>query len=135
MKEGYDKIVHVLEFDCESPLRFYEHCAACPRFEDCPDLVLGVEILRGKKRLTYSREPSVDGVHVSEFKCFAPVNYFFKSRETCAHKGRCREEGLLLALLRGKRGLDYSRGEAIRITERRPRRRAARVKEVAVGEG
>lgn len=134
-KDKPKKKVHVLEFECETPLRFFEHCAICPRFEDCPDLALGIDILRGKKKVTYSNEPSEDRVHPTSFKCFAPINYFARTRETCAHKGRCREEGLLLALLSGKRTLEHTRKAAIELADRRPRRRADRVKEAVPAEG
>jgi len=30
----------------------------------------------------------------------------------CGHEGRCREEGLLLALLSGKKQIDYSQKKA-----------------------
>ncbi len=50
-----DKI-HALEFGCQRPLRFYEHCSACPRFGDgCPDLELGKEILQGKEKIAYGQ--------------------------------------------------------------------------------
>jgi hypothetical protein len=49
----------------------------------------------------------------------------------CAHAGRCREEGLLLALLEGKRGLDYGYKEVAELPKIR-RRKVARVsKEIA----
>lgn len=123
MKDYRAKKIHALEFGCQAPLRFYEHCSACPRFgDDCPDLQLGLEILRGKKKLIYSPDASEDGVHVSEFKCLAPLYYFEKSRLNCAHAGRCREEGLLLALLRGKKTLDYTQKPVIPLPTRKPAR-------------
>jgi hypothetical protein len=125
------KDVHVLEFGCQAPLKFYEHCQACARFgEDCSDLNLGMEILRGKKKLIFEQVASGEGVHASSFKCLAPLNYFGKSRLSCAHEGRCREEGLLLALLSGKRKLDYSQPTAIPLPSRKPVRVAARKKRV-----
>ena len=125
-------VVHALEFECQAPLRFYEHCVSCPRFdEDCPDLVLGREILRGKKRVVYSENVSHENeVNVSDFKCLAPFNYFEKSRRNCAHEGRCREEGLLLALLSGKKSIDYSQKEAIQLPVRKVvRKRQAEAEE------
>jgi hypothetical protein len=50
MKSGKSGAIHALEFTCQAPLKFYEHCNSCPRFgDDCPELALGVELLRGKK--------------------------------------------------------------------------------------
>ncbi|MBM4274399.1 MAG: hypothetical protein FJ134_08070 [Deltaproteobacteria bacterium] len=116
-----DKI-HALEFSCQSPLRFYERCSSCPRFkEDCPDLKLGVEILRGKTKLAYGANGAVDQVHVSAFNCLAPLYYFEKTRSNCAHQGRCREEGLLLALLTGKKTLDCSEKQVISLPARKAR--------------
>lgn len=129
------KDVHVLEFDCQAPLKFYEHCAACARFgDDCPDLQLGLEILRGKQQLVYAQVPPAEGIQAASFKCLAPLAYFEKSRLKCAHDGRCREEGLLLALLTGKRKLDYSQVTAIELPARQPRRVAARKQRAAQAE-
>ncbi|MFP3867668.1 MAG: hypothetical protein ACLFUU_05840 [Desulfobacteraceae bacterium] len=124
MKEYRSKWIHVLEFGCQAPLKLYDHCSSCPRFgEDCPDLQLGVAILQGKKKLVYSSNSAAEGaVRASDFKCRAPLDYFAKTRENCPHHGRCREEGLLLALLNGKKQLDYSQREVIPL----PVRRAAR---------
>lgn len=116
-----DKI-HALEFSCQSPLRFYERCSSCPRFKgNCPDLKLGVEILRGKIKLTYGNDGSQDCVHASSFNCLAPLYYFEKTRSNCAHQGRCREEGLLLALLTGKKTLDCSEKQVIPLPPRKAR--------------
>lgn len=118
--------IHVMEFGCESPIRFYERCGACPRFDDCPDLALGKEILRGKKKIDYTAESNLrEGVDAKSFNCLAPLNYFEKTRKMCAHKGRCREEGLLLALLSGKKKLDYAQKTAIRFPK--PKRREKKV--------
>ena len=110
MKKSNPGLIHALEFDCQAPLKFYEHCVSCPRFgNDCPDLALGMEILRGKKKLFYDGLiTSDDGVDAGKFNCLAPLKYFEKSRKKCAHQGRCREEGLLIALLNGKKELEYS---------------------------
>lgn len=118
-------VVHALEFECQAPLRFYEHCASCPRFnEDCPDLALGREILRGKRKVVYNGNVRMeDEVNVNDFQCLAPLYYFEKSRRNCAHEGRCREEGLLLALLSGKKSLDYSQKEAIQLPVRKEGRK------------
>jgi hypothetical protein len=125
------KNVHVLEFGCQGPLKFYEHCKACARFgDDCPDLNLGVEILRGKQKLVFEQVAPGEGVHASSFKCLAPLYYFEKSRLNCAHEGRCREEGLLLALLSGKRKLDYSQQTAISLPSLKPARVVAKKKRV-----
>ncbi len=117
------KSVHALEFVCQSPLKFYERCSACPRFgSDCPDLELGKEILRGRKKLSYARDEAGDAVHVNSFTCLAPLYYFEKTRSNCAHGGRCREEGLLLALLEGKRSLNYAQVPVIELPSRKMRR-------------
>lgn len=42
MQSNITGMIHVLEFECQAPLKFYEHCKKCPRFDDnCPDLSLG----------------------------------------------------------------------------------------------
>lgn len=125
MKDAKIKTIHALEFACQAPLKFYQHCSACPRFaENCPDLKLGQEILKGKKQVVYARggATAADDVHASTFKCFAPIYYFEKTRTNCGHQGRCREEGLLLALLSGKRTLDYSQKVVIPLAARKRRR-------------
>ena len=125
--EGYRSgLIHALEFSCQSPLKFYEHCSACARFgEDCPDLKLGKDILRGKKKIIYAEGHSGEGVHASSFSCLAPLYYFEKSRSKCAHGGRCREEGLLLALLSGNKELVYTQKTAIEMPARKLRRKKA----------
>ncbi len=118
--------IHALEFSCQAPLKFYERCSNCARFADeCPDLELGKDILRGKKKLVYAKDSSEDGVHATSFKCLAPLYYFEKTRSKCAHEGRCREEGLLLALLSGKKNLVYTQKAAIEIPLRKVRRKEA----------
>lgn len=114
MKNEFRKMVHALEFNCQAPLKFYEHCSSCPIPSDsCPDLILGKDILRGKKKLVYNGEDqSEDVVDARSFNCVAPLKYFDKTRKTCGHEGRCREEGLLLALLSGKKQIDYSQKRA-----------------------
>ena len=123
MKSKHSGMIHALEFGCQAPLKFYEHCASCARFgDDCPDLALGKEVLRGKKRIAYDGQLlSEDSVNVKAFKCLAPLYYFEKSRKTCAHEGRCREEGLLIALLSGKKELVYTQKEAIKFPRLTPR--------------
>ena len=129
-------MIHALEFSCQAPLKFYERCKACPRFgEDCPDLRVGKEILRGKEKVVYGDAESDDGVHAGSFKCLAPLYYFEKTRSKCAHKGRCREEGLLLALLSGKKELSYAQKTAIELPIRRPRRKKAADREVVKSKG
>ncbi len=129
--------IHVMEFGCESPIRFYERCGACPRFDNCPDLALGKEILRGKNQIDYHAEGGLgEGVDAKKFNCLAPLNYFEKTRKMCAHKGRCREEGLLLALLSGKKKLDYAQKTAIQFPrpmhrEKKAVDREERAKEMA----
>jgi hypothetical protein len=121
------KDISIFEFACEAPLRFFEYCSACPRFtKDCPDLALGKEILRGKKKLVHGDTKAEDTIHASEFNCLAPLYYFEQSRRNCAHAGRCREEGLLLALLGGKKGLDHSRKDVADLAPLRRKTRLAR---------
>lgn len=129
MRNARSGIIHALEFDCQAPLKFYERCFSCPRFnDDCPDLALGVEILRKKKKLVYdSMAHSKDSVNASAFNCLAPLNYFEKTRMKCGHEGRCREEGLLIALLRGRKELDYSQKTAIEFPHIKIRRGKTRV--------
>lgn len=120
--------ISVLEFGCEAPLRFFEHCAKCPRYGDsCPDLALGKEILRRRKKVDYQDEALEDHVSAKGFNCLAPLYYFERSRMKCAHAGRCREEGLLLALLDGRKSLDYSYKEVTEL----PRLRKRKVAKVA----
>jgi hypothetical protein len=125
--------VHVLEFDCQGPLRFYEKCSACPRFDGaCKDLAKGAEILRGRKKLVYNQaDLSGNTIHASAFECLTPIHYFEHSRVNCGHKGRCREEGLLLALLTGKKTLDYSERKAIRMLPAIPIREDETIKEMS----
>jgi hypothetical protein len=121
--------IHALEFSCQAPLKFYERCSACARFgDDCDDLQLGKDILRGRKKIVYAKDGSADGVHANSFKCLAPLYYFEKSRTSCAHEGRCREEGLLLALLNGKKQLVYSQKAAVELPVRKMRRKKAAAK-------
>lgn len=131
MAEKMSKSVSVLEFGCREPLRFYERCAKCARFgDDCPDLAVGKAVLRGKKKVAYGNEEAENTVHASAFNCLAPLYYFERSRKKCGHAGRCREEGLLLALLDGKTTLDYSRKEVTALPRVRKRKaaRAAKAK-------
>ena len=108
--------VHATEFGCSAPLKFYQHCRSCPRFDGCPDLVLLVEVLRLKKELNYNKdvysargtlEGGKHSVDANVFNCLAPLYFFEKTRKKCPREGRCREEGLLLALLKQKKKLDY----------------------------
>lgn len=135
MKSGKSGMIHALDFSCQAPLNFYEHCISCARFSnDCPELLLGVELLRGRKKLVCSPESqSEDDIHVSQFNCVAPLHYFEKTRRKCAHEGRCREEGLLLALLSGKKELVYTEKTAIEFPHLKKRRKEAETEE-ATGE-
>jgi hypothetical protein len=128
MSPKIPKTISALEFGCQAPLRFYEHCTSCPRFSDsCPDLALGKEILRGKKNIAYRNRALENEIPATAFNCLAPLYYFEKSRVNCGHLGRCREEGLLLALLDGKKKIDYSRKAISEL----PRIRRPRVSKVA----
>jgi hypothetical protein len=131
MTKSVSGMVHALEFDCEAPLKFYEHCSACPRFGDkCPDLALGKEILSGKKKLVYKGDLDSNGsIDASAFNCLAPLNYFEKSRKNCAHQGRCREEGLLLALLNGKKELVYTQKAAAQFPRLKRRQEEVEIRE------
>ncbi len=120
------KSINVVElFGCTAPLKFYERCAACVRFHDnCSDLALGIDILRRSKKIEYSIDGKSDAssIHISDFKCSAPIYYYERTRKKCPHTGRCREEGLLLALLTRKKTLDYSHKEVIEFPAVRRRR-------------
>lgn len=117
MSNRQPKTIHAVEFRCKTPLKFYERCTSCPRFDGCPDLSLIKEILRLKKKVNYNRdhysargdlEGSRHSVDANVFNCLAPLYFFERTRERCANGGRCRESGLLLALLTGNRKLEYS---------------------------
>jgi hypothetical protein len=86
------------------------------------------EVLRGKKEIAYGEDPDEDSIHVSAFNCLAPLNYIERGRSRCPHEHRCREEGLLLALLDGKKVLDYSRKKVIDLP---PRHRSKRTRKAA----
>ena len=109
--------IHATEFFCQTPLKFFEHCNSCPQFDECADLALIKEVLRMKKSINYNPERylargELEGgrhsVDSTAFHCLAPLHFFEKTRKKCPHKGRCREEGLLLALLAGKKKLNYN---------------------------
>jgi hypothetical protein len=133
MKSRKSEVIHALEFTCQAPLKFYEHCISCARFGDkCPEMALGIELLRGKKKLVYNMDPqSDDTVHVSQFNCMAPLHYFEKSRRNCAHRGRCREEGLLLALISGKKELVYTQKTPLELPRLKKPLEEARVEEAS----
>ena len=123
MAKKITKNISILEFGCLAPLKFFEHCSNCARFGDnCPDLSLGKDILRGKKKIAYGDDQTDDAVHITAFNCLTPLYYFERSRNKCAHEGRCREEGLLLALLDGKKTLDYSHKEVTELPKVRRRK-------------
>ena len=119
--------ISMLEFRCLSAVRFFERCLTCPRFgDDCRDLELGKKILRGQKKIDYGVEPAEDTIHVNSFNCLTPLHYIDRSSIKCPHDGRCRDEGLLLALLDGKKVLDYSHKKIIELPLKRRRRDAAK---------
>lgn len=115
MKRSKPGMIHALEFECQTPQKFYENCASCPRFTDnCTDLALGIAILRGKKKIVYNEEiQTKDTVDARSFNCLAPLYYIEKTRQNCAHQGRCREEGLLIALLSGRKEMVYAQKKAV----------------------
>lgn len=133
MKSRKSGVIHALEFNCQAPIKFYEHCTSCARFgDDCPELALGIELLRGKKKLVHNADSqSEDAIHVSQFNCMAPLYYFEKSRRNCAHQGRCREEGLLLALMSGKKELVYTQETAIELPHLKKRLKEEGTEEAA----
>jgi hypothetical protein len=56
-ERGKSGCIYPLAFDCQAPLKFYEHCAKCARFsDDCPYLKMGLELLHKKKKLRYNAE-------------------------------------------------------------------------------
>jgi hypothetical protein len=121
MRNKRSGIIRPTEFGCQTPIRFYEHCVSCPRFVECPDLALISQVLRMDKAVNYRRDFYSDrgmiegarhSVDAKEFNCLAPLSFFEHSRKNCGRKGRCREEGLLLALLTGKKRLDYTEDSA-----------------------
>ncbi len=127
MRSRIPKSISVLEFGCREPLKFFENCKKCARFgDDCTDLVMGKEILRGKKKIVYGDEQAEDTIHPTAFRCLTPLYYFERSRKKCGHAGRCREEGLLLALLDGKKALDFSHKEVTELPLARSRRKVAK---------
>jgi hypothetical protein len=135
MRRRMPKKISVLEFRCLSAVRFFERCAACPRFGDgCRDLELGKKILRGQKKIAYGVKAEIaqntqageDTIHVNAFNCLVPLYYIERSRIRCPHDGRCRDEGLLLVLLDGKKVLDYSHKKVIELPLRRRRHEAAK---------
>ncbi len=115
MSSSEHNMIHALEFECQTPLMFYERCASCARFnKDCKDLSLGIEILRGKKKIVYDNDiQSEESLLAQSFNCLTPLYYFENTRKNCAHRGRCREEGLLIALLSGKKKLVYVQKKAL----------------------
>ena len=138
MTDRKPKTIRPTEFRCQTPLKFYEHCASCPRFEGCPDLGLIKEILRMQKSVNYNRDiysarGELEGIRHSVdanvFTCLAPLNFFEKSRKKCPHEGRCREEGLLLALLEEKKKLDYRQKVPLEFPRSKPRFEVAEAQE------
>lgn len=124
MRRQGTRNISVLEFTHRAPLRFFENCVKCARFaEGCPDLALGKEVLRRRKKISYGDKPAENTIPMSAFNCLAPLHYIERSQMKCAHGGRCREEGLLLALLDGKGVLDYSRKKPIEFPWMRSRRK------------
>ena len=135
MSTRKQKTIHASEFGCQTPLKFYEHCTSCPRFDECSDLALIKEILRMNKKVNYDRnlysargelEGSRHSVDANVFHCLAPLYFFENTRKKCPHGGRCREEGLLLGLLMGKRKLNYTQTQKVpnEVSRSKPRFKA-----------
>lgn len=102
------KKTYISEFKCQAPLKFYEKCSKCPRYEGCYDLKLAFEVLKGKKKVSYNPETKGENtIDATDFTCTTPLHYIERTRMKCAKQGKCREEGLLVALLSGKRTIDY----------------------------
>ena len=74
-------------------------------------------------------EGSRHSVDANVFTCLAPPNFFEKSRKKCPHAGRCREEGLLLALLEEKKKLDYRQKAPLEFPRSKPRFEVAEAQE------
>lgn len=56
-ESGKSGSIFPLEFDCQAPLKFYEHCKKCARFsEDCHYLKMGLELLLREKELRHQAE-------------------------------------------------------------------------------
>ena len=58
-KKGSEKSrsIFPLEFDCQAPLKFYEHCKKCARFsDDCRYLKMGLELLLRERELCHRAE-------------------------------------------------------------------------------
>lgn len=115
MSSSKHNMIHALEFECQTPLMFYERCASCAQFhKDCPDLSLGIEVLRGKKKIVYNNDVQFEkSLLAQSFNCLTPLYYIENTRKSCAHRGRCREEGLLIALLSGKKKLVHAQKKAL----------------------
>ena len=59
--------IHASEFDCQAPLRLYEHCKKCDRFsDDCRDLKVGLELLLREKNLCYSYRSALGFLKASQ---------------------------------------------------------------------
>lgn len=83
---------------------------------------MGKEVLRGKKTIAYGNDQGEETVSAEAFNCLAPLYYFERSRKNCGHRGHCREEGLLLALLEGKKALDYCHRDVAKLPAVRRRK-------------
>lgn len=56
-ENGKPEGLNPLEFACQAPLKFYEHCTKCARFSyDCPYLKMVLELFHRKKKLRYDAE-------------------------------------------------------------------------------
>ncbi|MFO8166195.1 MAG: hypothetical protein R6T98_16865 [Desulfatiglandales bacterium] len=70
-----------------------------------------------KKSINYKHDLYADkgllegsrySVDSTAFHCLAPLSFFEKTRTKFPREGRCREEGLFLVLLTGKKKLSYN---------------------------
>jgi len=47
--------VHASDFNCESVLRFLEHCNSCPKAGKCKERGYLKTIINGKKKISYKK--------------------------------------------------------------------------------
>ena len=86
----------------------------------------------------YSARGELEGIRHSVdanvFNCLAPLYFFEKSRKKCPHEGHCREEGLLLALLGGKKKLVYNHRVPFEFPRSKPRFKGTKAQELDIQE-
>lgn len=50
------KSIHVLDFNCKDPLKYFERCAKCAKEGRCPDRARLIALLLGRKKLDYTKK-------------------------------------------------------------------------------